>query len=119
MTNDERLERIEARAKGLGWHRRVFHNAVNSLARLMENSVHVTPPVGHPKWLTAAEALLSMWEPGAVVDRCPSYGDDERLDGDVHWYVRGKDPDAAPDGMEYVLVLRDKLVEVGDEQVKD
>ena len=130
-SNAKRLERIEARAKKLGWE--CDPNPIDLYELQMTNGgaqLMIDPE--NDDDLTAAEALLSLYEPAPVVvipqhgsvlgmrhcgDGCPFWGSycNPRKDN-RGWLGDGADddpgpncPGPAPDGMEWVMMLRDKV----------
>lgn len=60
-----RLRRINQRAAKLGWNDFFFQYAVQQICRAMGNEEQLDY---NDVFYAAAEALLSLWEPGAVVN---------------------------------------------------
>ncbi len=67
MTDTTRVERIEARAKGLGLHT-CYHETTEILYMTHPKRGEYYFNTDDDKHLDAAEALLLLWEPGPVVE---------------------------------------------------
>ena len=136
MTDDTRLGCIEARAKGLGGFCDFDHHDDDlgvSTRIALYNICGGWLAMNGPLTITAAEALLSLWEPGAVVeirrnclhpmrqDTCElspfkcGFSIDRASQTEAMKVPGPNCPGPAPDGKEYVIVLRDK-VKVDHEQ---